>query len=102
MPARKPKAKPDAKPVDDLETLRVEIFAALGETSLKAEGPLKRAGEIAARLHDQLEHLVKVRPELKHTLDVVPGDSLYVPEEYEDGGRLRRAPAKPRLGFTSP
>lgn len=92
MPPRKTAAK---KP-DPLATMRVEVFAALGETSFKAECPLPVAAEVAARLHDELERLVKARPRLKPTLDTVPGgDALYVWDEEDEGARRKG------LGFAS-
>jgi hypothetical protein len=86
MPPRKTAAK---KP-DPLGEVRVEVFAALGDTSLKAECPLKHAPEMAARLHDALETLVDKRPRLKPALDVVPGgDALYVWDDEDDGARRK-------------
>jgi hypothetical protein len=86
MPPRKPKAAPDP-----LANLKVEVFAALGETSLKAECVLGVAAEVAARLHQELERLGKLKP---NTLPVAEahGGALYVADEddYE---------AKKRLGF---
>jgi hypothetical protein len=67
------------------------VFAALGETSFKAECVLGVAAEVAARLHHELERLGKLKP---NTLPVAEahGGALYVPDEddYE---------AKKRLGF---
>jgi hypothetical protein len=91
-----PPRKTATKRPDPLGEVRVEVFAALGETSLKAECPLRVAAELAARLHDELERLVAARPRLKPTLDVVPGgDALYVWDEEDEGARKKNK----RLGF---
>lgn len=91
-----PPRKPAVKQPDPLAEVRVEVFAALGETSLKAECALKHAPEMAARLHDALEALVEKRPRLKPTLDTVPGgDALYVWDEEDEGARRKG------LGFSA-
>lgn len=94
MPPRR-KAAPAPTP-DPLAELRVEVFAALGETSLKAECALPFAAAVAARLHDELERLVAARPRLRPHLDMVPGgEALYVSEDDDEGCTRKGKP----LGF---
>lgn len=76
---------------DPLVNLKVEVFAALGETSLKAECALGVAAEVAARLHGELERMVRIKPNLLPRADAVPSGALYVSDDDGDGGR--------RLGF---
>jgi hypothetical protein len=86
MPPRKPRPAPDP-----LASLKVEVSAELGATSFKADCLLPVAAEVAARLHQELERLGKLKP---NTLPVAEahGGALYVPDEddYE---------AKKKLGF---
>lgn len=78
------------KSVDKLAELKVEVYAALGETSLKAECALSVAAEVAARLHAELERLGQLKPSVLPRVEAVPGDSLYVPDEDEGAKRKRR------------
>jgi hypothetical protein len=90
MPARKPRrAAPDA-----LASLKVEVFAALGETSFKAECTLSVAAEVAARLHQELERMGQLRPTALPHADAVPAGTLYVSDDPDDGYRR-----KSRVGF---
>jgi hypothetical protein len=99
MPPRRRRPTDEAKPAraaDPLAEVRVEVFAALGDTSLKAECPLRLAHDVAARLHTELERLVRSMPRLAPHPETVPGgEALWVPDE--DDGATRDK----RLGFAA-
>lgn len=86
MPSRKRAVTP---PPDPLANLKVEVYAGLGETSLKAECTLAVAAEVAARLHAELERLGTLKPSVLPKADSVPGGTLYVDDDTDDGYRKR-------------
>lgn len=86
MPPRK---RTPAPPADPLRDLKVEVYAGLGETSLKAECTLGVAAEVAARLHAELERLGTLKPSVLPKADSVPAGTLFVGDDETDSARRR-------------
>jgi hypothetical protein len=75
---------------DPLADLKVEIIASLGETSMRAECPLSASVAVAARLHQALEALVKLKPSAAPFAEPQSHALLYVPDEGDpEQGRKR-------------
>ena len=84
---------PKPTPVCDvLADIKVDVFAALGDTSFKVECTLGVAADVGAEMHAELERMVKLHPRLKPHADGVPSGAIYV-DDGDDGYRLKR------LGF---
>lgn len=75
------------KAPDPLKSLKVEVYAALGESSIKAECVLGVAADVLNALHAELERLGTLRPGVLPVAEV-PSGALYVHDE-DDGGRQR-------------
>jgi hypothetical protein len=95
MPPRRKPREPDP-----LDAVRVEVSAGLGDSMIKAECTLAVAHVVLIRLHEELELMGKIKPELKPVVDQLPSGSTWVPDDdgYGEGDRARK-PGKPRLGF---
>jgi hypothetical protein len=87
---RATRAKPSPDP---LASLKVEVHAELGDSTIKAECTVASAVDVLARLHHELERLGRLRPGVLPTTEARGEQPLYVPGEGDDGCRKR-------LGFS--